>query len=78
MLDTFSNCDRLLLVGDFHTKISVNIMDTFVYRHDVDHLVKNKSCFEDENNPNTIDIFLTNSVLEFQNIRIILVFYWSF
>ena len=42
-------------------------MSIFLYQHDLENLVKDKTCFKNANNPSTIDLFLTNNSLAFQN-----------
>ena len=42
-------------------------MSIFLYQHDLENLVKDKTCFKKANNPSTIDLFLTNNSLAFQN-----------
>ena len=43
------------------------LLSIFVYQHDLENLVKNKTCFKNANNLSTIDLILTNSSLAFQN-----------
>ena len=56
----------MLLVGDFKTEAS-DVLSTFLYQHDFENLVKDKICFKNANNPSTIDLFLTNNYVAFQN-----------
>ena len=56
----------MLLVGDFNTEVS-DVLNIFLYQHDLENLVKDKTCFKNANNPSTIDLFLTNNSLAFQN-----------
>ena len=65
-LDLYSHYDRKLLVGDFNTEVS-DILSTFLYQHDLENVVKDKTCFKNAKNPSTIDLFLTNNSLTFQN-----------
>ena len=65
-LDLYSHYDKKLLVGDFNTEVS-DVLSIFLYQHDLENLVKDKTCFKNANNPSTIDLFLTNSSLAFQN-----------
>ena len=65
-LDLYSHYDKNLLVGDFNTEVS-DVLSIFLYQHDLENLVKNKTCFKNANNPSTIDLFLTNNSLAFQN-----------
>ena len=63
----YSHYDKMLIVGDFNTEVSDNILRTFFYQHDFENLVKDKTCFKNANNPSVIDLFLTNISLVFQN-----------
>ena len=65
-LDLYSHYDKKLLVGDFNTELS-DVLSIFLYQHDLENLVKEKTCFKNANNPNTIDLFFTNNSLAFQN-----------
>ena len=65
-LDLYSHYYKKLLVGDFNTEVS-DVLSTFLYQHDLENLVKEKTCFKNANNPSTIDLFLTNNSLAFQN-----------
>ena len=65
-LDLYSHYDKKLLVGDFNTKVS-DVLSIFLYQHDLENLVKDKTCFKNANNPSIIDLFLTNNSLAFQN-----------
>ena len=65
-LDLYSHYNKKLLVGDFNTEVS-DVLSIFLYQHDLENLVKDKTCFKNANNPSTIDLFLTNNSLAFQN-----------
>ena len=65
-LDLYSHFNKKLLVGDFKTEVS-DVLSPFLYQHDVENFVKEKTCFKNANNPSTIDRFLTNNSLAFQN-----------
>ena len=45
-LDLGSHNDKKLLVGDFNTKVSDNASSTFLYQHNLENLVKDKTCFK--------------------------------
>ena len=66
-LDTYSNYDRVSLAREFKTKIPENVMDIFLYQHDLKSILKDKTCFKSAKNPSTIDLFLTNNSFAFQN-----------
>ena len=57
---------KKLLVGDFNTEVS-DVLSIFLYQYDLENLVKDKTCIKNPNNPSTIDLFLTNYSLAFQN-----------
>ena len=65
-LDLNSRYDKKLLIGDFNTEVS-DVLSIFLHQHDLENLVKGKTCFKNANNPGTIDLFLTNNSLAFQN-----------
>ena len=65
-LDLYSHYDKKLLVGDFNTEVS-DVLSIFLYEHDLGNLAKDKTCFKKANNRSTIDLFLTNNFLAFQN-----------
>ena len=51
--DLYSHYDKKLLVGDFDTKISDNILRSFLYQHGLKNLFKDKTCFKNVNNPSS-------------------------
>ena len=65
-LDLYSHYDKKLLAVDFNTEVS-DILSIFLYQHDLENLVTDKTCFKNANNPITIDLFLTNNSLSFKN-----------
>ena len=65
--DTYSSYERRLLMGDFDAETSEPRIDTFVYEHELQSLVKEKTCFKSVHNPNCIDLILTNNAMVFQN-----------
>ena len=66
-LDKYSNYDKFLLAGDFNTEESNEILEDFIFEHNIKNLVKEPTCFKSLTNPSCIDIFLTNSPSSFQN-----------
>ena len=68
-LDLYSHYNKKLLVGDFNTEVS-DAWSIFLYHHDLENLVKDKTCFKNANNPSTIDLSLINNSLAFQNTAI--------
>ena len=66
-LDVYSNYDKFLLAGDFNTEETNDILEDFLFEHNVKNLVKEATCFKSIENPSCIDLFLTNSPQSFQN-----------
>ena len=56
-LDLYSHYDKKLSVRDFNTEVSDSILSTILYQHDLEDLVKDKTCFKNANNPSVIDLF---------------------
>ena len=69
-LDTYSRYDKVLLVGNFNTEISEQSIESFLYMHELCSLVKEKTCFKNMQNPNCIDLLLTNNVYAFEQTTI--------
>ena len=65
--DTYSSYEKRLLIGDFNTETSEPRIDSFIYEHDLQNLVKEKTCFKSVENPSCIDLILTNNAMAFQN-----------
>ena len=65
-LDTYSNYEKILLVGDFNTQTIDHYLSSFLYRHELSSIVKESPCFKNASNPICIDLFLANSTLSFQ------------
>ena len=56
-----------MLVGDFKTEIKGNYIESFLHGHELSNLIKEETCFRNEQNPNCIDLILTsNSYNTFQ------------
>ena len=58
---------RVLLAGDFNTKVSENVMDILLYHDDLNNLAEEKICFKNVNNHSIINLLLTNNSLVFEN-----------
>ena len=65
-IDTYGNCEKVLLVGDFNTETAEHYMKSFLYEHELSNLVKEKTCFKNMQNPSCIDLLLTNNSCAFQ------------
>ena len=55
--DVYSHYDKKLLVGDFNTEVSGNVLGTFLYQMTFENLVKDKTCFKNAKTPSTIILF---------------------
>ena len=66
-LDTYSNYEKILLVGDFNAQTTDQYLSSFLYQHELSSIVKESTCFKNVSNPSCIDLFLTNSALSFQH-----------
>ena len=64
----YRHYNRKLVVEDFNTEVSDNVLRTFLCQHNLENLVKVKTCLKNANNSSAIDPFLTNNYLAFQNI----------
>ena len=65
--DTYISYEKRLLIGDFNTETSEPRIDSFIYEHDLQNLVKEKTYFKSVENPSCIDLILINNVMDFQN-----------
>ena len=65
--DTYNNYEKLLLIGDFNAETTEPCIESFLYEHDLQNLVKENTCFKSVKNPSCIDLILTNSNMSFQN-----------
>ena len=67
-LDVYSGAyDKFLLAGDFNLETTGSIIDDFMYENNLKCIVKDKTCFKNHNNPNSIDLFLANFSNYFQD-----------
>ena len=64
-IDTYNNYEKILLIGDFNAETTEPCLESFLYEHDLQNLVKESTCFKSVENP--IDLILTNSNMSFQN-----------
>ena len=56
-LDLYSHYDKKLLVGDTNTKVLDSALSFFLYKHELENLVKDKTCLKNANNSSTITFF---------------------
>lgn len=55
------NYERFILIGDFNTNDSEQILVDFNQQYDSKNIVKEPTCFKNIDNPSTIDLIITNS-----------------
>ena len=68
-LDCYSSYDRIVLIGDFNSEDQKTCMETFLYRHNLENIVKEGTYFKNSSKPSTIGLFLTNNSSYFQNTK---------
>ena len=66
-LDTYSDYEKFLLIGDFNAEETEPCLSNFLYHCDAKNLAKEKTCFKSIDNPSCIDLFITNSYRSFQH-----------
>ena len=67
-LDKYSqDYERFLLIGDFNAEDTEPCLSEFLYEHNAENIVKDKTCFKSLNNLSCIDLFLMNFPSSFQN-----------
>ena len=64
-IDTYNNYDKILLIGDFNAETTEPCLESFLYEHDLQNLVKENTCFKSVENPSCIDLILTNRNMSF-------------
>ena len=65
--DTYSSYEKHLLIGDFNTETSQPRIDSFISEHDLQNLVKEKTCFKSVEKPSCIHLILSTNAMAFQN-----------
>ena len=71
-IDTYNNYEKILLIGDFNAETTEPCLESFLYEHDLQNLVKENTCFKSVENPSCIDLILTNSYMSLQNTTTVL------
>ena len=56
-----------MLVDDFNAEESEPCMPLFLYKYNANNIAKKNTCFKNALNPSCTDLFITNSLLSFQN-----------
>ena len=55
-----SNCEKILLMGDFNSEMSEASMNSFCSLYDLKCLVYETTCYKNPERPSCIDLFLSN------------------
>ena len=67
-LDTYRQTyDKFFLAGDFNMEDTEPVLSEFLTNYDCKNLVNDKTCFKNPEYPRCIDLFITNSIMSFQN-----------
>ena len=53
-IDTYNNYDKSLLIGDFNAETTEPYLESFLYEHYLQNLVKENTCFKSVKNPSCI------------------------
>ena len=77
-IDTYNNYDKILLIGDFNAEKTEPCLESFLYEHDLQNLVKENTCFKSVENPSCIDLILTNRNMSFKILSLYLQAYLAF
>ena len=56
-----SNCDDILIMGDFNTEVSETSFSSFWELYEVKSIINQSTCYKNPTNPSCIELFLTNS-----------------
>ena len=67
-LDLYSaRYENMILIGDFNVEINQPSMKSFCGFNTLTSLIKEPTCYKNQQNPSCIDLILTNSPYRFQN-----------
>ena len=66
-----SKYDKFILLGDFNSSMEDSPTKTFVEIYKLRNLVEQPTCFKSPENPECIDLMLTNKPLGFKNTYVI-------
>ena len=66
-LDKYSNYEKVLVAGDLNIDNDEEVLQDFLFEQNLKNLVKESTCYKNIENPSSIDLFLTNTALSFQN-----------
>ena len=68
-LDCYSSYDRIILIEHFNSEDHETCMETFLYQHNHENIVKKGTWFKNSSKPSTIELLLTNNSSYFQNTK---------
>ena len=60
--------ENVILLGDFNTSIEDSFMKSFCENYVLRSLIKEPTCFKNPENPNCIDLILTNKLRSFNQV----------
>ena len=63
----FSNCEKVLILGDFNVWVNEQHMQSFCETYDLKSLTKEQTCYKNVNSPTCIYLILTNVPRSFQS-----------
>ena len=68
-LGYYNSYNRIALIGDFNSEDHKNCMETFLYQHNLENIVKERTRFKNSSKPSNIDLFFTNNSSYFKNAK---------
>ena len=63
--------DNIVILGDFNSEVSEDIMDEFCCTYNLKSLIKEATCFKNPHKPSCIDLILTNKNKSFQDSTVV-------
>ena len=63
------NYDKFVLTSDFNAQENEVVLSNFLRSYEAKCLIKEPTCYKNNDNPTCIDLFLTNSPRNFQNTK---------
>ena len=63
----FSNCEKVLILGDFNVWVNEQHMQSFCETYDLKSLTKEQTCHKNVNSPTYIYLILTNVPRSFKS-----------
>ena len=66
-----SKYDNIILMGDFNAEPAGTIISDFCEIYNLKNIIMEKTCFKNPNNPNRIDLIISNRSKSFQNYMVI-------